>query len=158
MVALKIVLCSILLTSDWVTLMICSSTRPMRTSTKTISKQCSNTYRNLSSNARLESANSEFGKSAFSDRLSIQMESAWSQAACLRLKTGRCWNAFEMPKCYLDLQTTPAKYKSVRKQHAIVTDTPGDLTSASKHFLMLPDPPGVKQSALRLCKIILRCF
>jgi len=29
---------------------------------------------------------------------------------------------------------TSAKCKSVRKQHAILPDTPGDLTSASKYF------------------------
>jgi len=50
-----------------------------------------------------------------------------------------------------------AKFNSVRKLHAILPDTPGDLTSASKHFQTLPDPPGDKQSALRLCKSIHRC-
>ena len=52
---------------------------------------------------------------------------------------------------------TSAKCKSVRKPHAILPDTPDNLTSASKYFQMLPDPPGAKQSALRLCKSILRC-
>jgi len=50
-----------------------------------------------------------------------------------------------------------AKCISVRKKHAILPDTPGILTSASKYFYMLPDPPGAKQSALRLCNSSLRC-
>jgi len=52
---------------------------------------------------------------------------------------------------------TSAKCNSVRKPHPILPDTPGDLTSASKYFQTLPDPPWAKQSALRLCKSILRC-
>jgi len=55
------------------------------------------------------------------------------------------------------INKTPAKCESVQEQLAILSDTPGDLTSASKYFLMLPVPPGAKQSALRLCKRILRC-
>jgi len=50
-----------------------------------------------------------------------------------------------------------AECNSVWKPHAILSDTPGDLTIASKSFQTLPDPPGAKQSALRLCKSILRC-
>jgi len=50
-----------------------------------------------------------------------------------------------------------AKCRSVRKPHPSLPDTPVDLTSASKYFQMLPGPPGAKQSALRLCKSILRC-
>ena len=50
-----------------------------------------------------------------------------------------------------------AKCKSVRKSYAILPDTPVALTSASKCFQMLPAPPGALQSALRLCKSILRC-
>ena len=50
-----------------------------------------------------------------------------------------------------------AKCNSVRKPHAILPDTPGVLTSASKYFPTLPDPPGANQSALRLCKSIFRC-
>jgi hypothetical protein len=52
---------------------------------------------------------------------------------------------------------TSAKCKLDRKLHANLPDTPIDLTSASKYFQMLPDPPGAKQSALRLCKSIHRC-
>jgi len=52
---------------------------------------------------------------------------------------------------------TSAKCNSVQNPHAILADTPGDLTSASKYFQTLPDPPGAEQSALRLCKSILRC-
>ena len=60
--------------------------------------------------------------------------------------------AEHLPTTYIS-----AKCKSVWKQHAILPDTPGDLTSASKYFWMVPDPPGAKRSALRLCKSILRC-
>jgi len=52
---------------------------------------------------------------------------------------------------------TSAKCNAVQKPHAILPDTPGDLTGASKYIQTLPDPPGAKQSALRLCKSILRC-
>jgi len=50
-----------------------------------------------------------------------------------------------------------AKCKLGWKQHTIHPDTPNDLTSASKYFEMLPDPLRTKESALRLCKSILRC-
>jgi len=53
--------------------------------------------------------------------------------------------------------STSAKCNSVWKPHAILPDALGDLTSASKYFQTLPDPTGAKQSALRLCKSILRC-
>jgi hypothetical protein len=52
---------------------------------------------------------------------------------------------------------SPARCDSVRKPHAVLPDTLGNLTSASKYFQTLPDPPGAKQSVLRLCKSILRC-
>jgi len=52
---------------------------------------------------------------------------------------------------------TSAKCNSVQKPHAILPDTPGDLSSASKYLQTLPDPTGAKQSALRLCKSILGC-
>jgi len=54
-------------------------------------------------------------------------------------------------------QATSAKCKSVRKPHANLPYTPAALTSASKYFQMLPAPTGALQSALRLCKSILRC-
>jgi len=50
-----------------------------------------------------------------------------------------------------------AECNSVRKRHAILPNTLGDLTSASKYFQTLPDPPGDKQSALRLRRSIVRC-
>jgi len=49
------------------------------------------------------------------------------------------------------------KWNSVRKPHAFLPDTPGNLIRASKYFQMLLDPPGAGQSSLRLCKSILRC-
>ena len=49
-----------------------------------------------------------------------------------------------------------AKVNSVRTTHPVLPDTPGDLTSLWKYFQTLPDPPGAKQSALRLCKSVLR--
>jgi len=49
-----------------------------------------------------------------------------------------------------------AKCKSVWKPQANLPGTPADLTSASKEFQMLSGPPEAKQSALRLCKRILR--
>ena len=52
--------------------------------------------------------------------------------------------------------TTSAKCKSVRKPQTNLQDTPVDLTGAPKSFQMLPGHPGAKQSALRLCKSILR--
>jgi hypothetical protein len=51
-----------------------------------------------------------------------------------------------------------SKCNSVQKPHSILPTTPEDLSSASKYFQMLPDPPGAKQSALRLGNSILRCF
>jgi len=59
--------------------------------------------------------------------------------------------------CSIAIATSSAKCNSVQKPHAILPDTPGDLTSASKYFQTLPDPPGAKHSALRLCKSIIRC-
>jgi len=53
---------------------------------------------------------------------------------------------------------TSAKCKSVWKPHPNLPDTRGGLASASMFFQMLPGPPGAEQSALRLCKSILRCF
>jgi len=53
--------------------------------------------------------------------------------------------------------TSSAKCKSVRKPHANLPDTPVALTSASKYFQILSGPPGALQSALRLCKSVLRC-
>jgi len=50
-----------------------------------------------------------------------------------------------------------AKCQSVPKPHTNLPDTPVALTSASKYFQMLPGPPRAFQSALRLCKSILRC-
>jgi len=50
-----------------------------------------------------------------------------------------------------------SKGKLVHKQHAILPDTPGDVTNASKYFQMFPDPPGAKECALRLDMTILRC-
>jgi hypothetical protein len=47
-------------------------------------------------------------------------------------------------------QEISAKWTSVWKQHRLFPDTPGDLTSASMYFWVLPDPPGCKQCALRL--------
>jgi hypothetical protein len=55
-------------------------------------------------------------------------------------------------------RTKSAKCNSVWKPHSILPDTWGDLSSASEYFQMLPDAPGAKQSAFRLCKSILRCF
>ena len=52
---------------------------------------------------------------------------------------------------------TSAKCNLVRKAHPILQESLGDLTRASKYFQTLPDPPGAKQSALRLCKSILWC-
>jgi len=71
----------------------------------------------------------------------VALEASWS------------WNIHA--GCWDDIS---AKSKSVRKQHAIPPDTAGDLSSTSKHLSMLPDPPGAKQSAPRLCKSILRCI
>ena len=57
----------------------------------------------------------------------------------------------------VNFTTAWAKCNSVWKSDAILPDTLGDLTSASEYFQMLPDPPGAKESTLRLCKSILRC-
>jgi len=68
--------------------------------------------------------------------------------------------AFSRKKCGICstcIGTPSAKCNSVRKPHTILPDTLGYLTSAFKYFQMLPDPPGAKQSALRLCNSILRC-
>jgi len=62
---------------------------------------------------------------------------------------GASANAFET--------CSSAKCKSLRQPHANLPDTPVALTSASKYFQMLPGSPGALQSALRLCKSILRC-
>jgi len=64
-------------------------------------------------------------------------------------------------RCNWRLMTTKydalAKCKSVWKPNANLPDTLVALTSASKYFQILPAPPGTLQSALRLCKTILRC-
>jgi hypothetical protein len=52
---------------------------------------------------------------------------------------------------------TSVQCNSVRKPYAILPDTLGDLISASKYLQTLPDPPGAKQCALRLCKRFVRC-
>jgi hypothetical protein len=62
----------------------------------------------------------------------------------------------------VDLATTghcnpSAKFNSVRKLYANLSDTPAALASASKYFQMLLAPPGALQNALRLCKRILTC-
>jgi hypothetical protein len=49
-----------------------------------------------------------------------------------------------------------AKCKSVRKPHANLPDTTVNLTSASTYFQMLPGPSAATNSALTLCKSILR--
>jgi len=96
----------ILTTSQSVTLMIYSSARPMRRSTKTTSEKCCNAYRNSRYIARPKSANSEFRKSAFLHLSSIRMGSAWSQTAYPRLTTGRARNQFGMCKCSSASQTS----------------------------------------------------
>jgi len=93
-------------TSPCVTLTIYSSTRPMRRSTKTTSEKCCNVYRNWYSIAKPKSANLELRKSDSADFSSIQMESAWSQTAYPRLKTGRLRNQFGMFRCFLIWQTS----------------------------------------------------
>jgi len=73
--------------------------------------------------------------------------------------TACCFLFFLLPvlRMIFKCASSSAKCNSVRKPHAILPDTPGNLTSASKYFQTLPDPPGAKQSALRLCKSILGC-
>jgi len=65
---------------------------------------------------------------------------------------GQLW-----PYVRMDWLGTSTKCKSVRKPHTNLPDTPVAFTSASKYCQMLPGPPGALQSALRLCKSILRC-
>ena len=67
----------------------------------------------------------------------------------MNLPHKRFWGMWTCP--------SSAKCNSVRKPHAILPDTPGDLTSTSKYFQTLPGPPGAKQSDLRLCKSIFGC-
>jgi len=62
---------------------------------------------------------------------------------------GQLWNTSASP--------TSAKCNLVRKPYTNLQDTPVALASVSKHFQMLPAPPGALQSALRLCKSILTC-
>ena len=69
-------------------------------------RKCCNAYRNSDSIAKPKSANSESRKSASSDLSSIRMESAWSQTAYPRSKTGRLRNQFGMCKCSLASQTS----------------------------------------------------
>ena len=45
----------------------------------------------------------------------------------------------------------------VQKPHTNLPDTLVDFTSAPKCFQMFPDPHGANQSALKLCKRILKC-
>jgi hypothetical protein len=112
---LTIVYGPILTTSPCATLTIYSSTRPMRRSTKTTSEKCCNAYRNLDSIAKPKSANSESGKSASSDLSSIRMESASSQTAYPRSKTGRLQNQFGMCKCSLASQLLPEIHSEICK-------------------------------------------
>jgi hypothetical protein len=60
---------------------------------------------------------------------------------------------------YINTQliSTSAKCNSVQKPYTNLPHTPVALTSASKYFQMLPAHPGALQSALGLCKSILRC-
>jgi len=58
--------------------------------------------------------------------------------------------------CKVSLLTS-AKCNSVQKPYPTLQDTPVALTSASKYFQLLPAPPGALQSALRLCKSIVKC-
>jgi len=51
---------------------------------------------------------------------------------------------------------TSAECTSVRNQHTILLDTPGNLTSAFQFFFMLPDPPAAKQRTHRLCESVLK--
>jgi len=67
-------------------------------------------------------------------------------------RSAKLWQYIEMGSL-----GTSAKWKSVWKPYANLTDTPVAYTSACKYFQMLPGPPGALQSALRLCKSILRC-
>jgi len=62
---LTLVYSLILTISPCVTLRICSSTQPMRKSTKTMSERCHYAFRNSGSIARLKNANWGFEKSAF---------------------------------------------------------------------------------------------
>jgi len=96
----------ILTTSPCGTWMIYSSTRSMRSSTKTASEMCHNSCSNSGWIARPNSANSESGESASPDLSPIQMESARSQTAYPWLTTDRLWNQLRMCKCSSDWQTS----------------------------------------------------
>jgi len=48
--------------------------------------------------------------------------------------------------------------KAVPKKHANLPDTPVDISSAAKYFLILPGPLCAKQCALNLGRSSLRCF
>jgi hypothetical protein len=50
--------------------------------------------------------------------------------------------------------STSATFQSVQKPHVHLPDTPVVLTSTSKYFQILPDPPGALPGALRLCRSI----
>jgi len=67
------------------------------------------------------------------------------------------WEPYGVYDGMWEIRDISAKCKSVGMPHANVPDTPVHLTSSPKHFPMLPGPPRAKQSALRLCKRILRC-
>jgi len=78
---------------------------------------------------------------------------ALSVSPCKRTlwRCGQLW-----PYVAIGLLGTSAKRKSVRNPDANLTATMVAFTSASKYFQMLPSPPEALQSALRLCKSILR--
>jgi len=49
------------------------------------------------------------------------------------------------------------KCKLVRKPYANLSDTLVKLSSVPKYLQIFPGPPGAQQSALKLCKSIIKC-
>ena len=81
---------------------------------------------------------------------------------CRGTNMGSTKNLWEMPGIlwiiiWRTAGITSAKFKSVRKPHANLSDTPLPLTRASKYFQMLPGPRGAWKCARGLCICNFRC-
>jgi len=92
--------------------------------------------------------------------LPINVANILSMGVCLctALKLSKMQDQKSLTLCWRSLLggETSAKCKSVRKPQPSLPETPVAITSASKYFQILPGPPEALQSALRLCKSILR--
>jgi len=87
-----------------------------------------------------------------------QSQVLWDSVRELSGLPGRTWSyggTFKMLQ-YVTYKTS-AKCKSVQMSYITLPDTPVDLTSTAKYFLMLPSPPGATQRAVRPRQSTPRC-